>query len=126
MITQTRRRHVVVGVDGSPQSLAALRQAVSQARCRSAELQVVYAREPVKVTDATPLADGDLAPAGARNAAAEQQARYEAFARDEEGRALISAALRHAVGGTPRDIVVIPVVAGWETGAGAGRPRVVG
>jgi nucleotide-binding universal stress UspA family protein len=36
-----RVRRVVVGVDGSPNSLAALRRAVMQARLRSAELDVV-------------------------------------------------------------------------------------
>jgi nucleotide-binding universal stress UspA family protein len=39
-----RRRHahrVVVGVDGSPNSLAALRRAIAQARMRDAELDVV-------------------------------------------------------------------------------------
>jgi nucleotide-binding universal stress UspA family protein len=42
--SSVRRRHahrVVVGVDGSPNSLAALRRAIAQARLRNAELDVV-------------------------------------------------------------------------------------
>lgn len=112
MITPGRQRRVVVGVDSSVLSLAAVRQAVAQARCRRAELRVVYARRPVKVTDLPTLVDGDLSAVGPMSiAAARDQAIYEAAIRDEEGRALIAAALQHAVGGTPRDIVVTPVVA---------------
>lgn len=42
---------VVVGVDGSPHSVAALRAAADEARCRSARLQVVYVYEPVRGLD---------------------------------------------------------------------------
>lgn len=117
MITQVRQRRVVVGVDGSPLSLAAVRQAVAQARCRGAELRVVYARPPVEVTGFPALVDRDLSAVGSMSlAAAQQRARYEAATRDEEGRALIAAALEQAVGGTPLDITVHWIVAVGKPG----------
>lgn len=117
MITRERQRRVVVGVYSSALSLAAVRQAVAQARCRGAELRVVYARRPVKVTDLPAPADGELSAVGWTNvAAAQEQAFREAAIRDEEGRALIAAVLEHAVGGTPRDIAVRPVVSIWRPG----------
>ena len=42
---------VVVGVDGSPQSLEACRLAADEARCRSARLRAVYVYEPVRVRE---------------------------------------------------------------------------
>lgn len=41
-MTVTSDERVVVGVDGSPESAAALREAADQARCRRARLCVVY------------------------------------------------------------------------------------
>lgn len=42
---------VVVGVDGSPESLEALRMAAREARCRSARLRAVHVYEPVRSRD---------------------------------------------------------------------------
>jgi nucleotide-binding universal stress UspA family protein len=48
--------YVVVGVDGSAQSIQALRLAVQEARCRSAHLHAVYVFEPVHARDVTTVA----------------------------------------------------------------------
>ena len=42
----TARRRIVVGVDGSPNSVAALRRAAAQADLRHAELELVYVVAP--------------------------------------------------------------------------------
>lgn len=47
---------VVVGVDGSQDSFAALRLAADEARCRSARLHIVYVYEPVRTTQAATAA----------------------------------------------------------------------
>lgn len=47
---------VVVGIDGSQESLAALRLAADEARCRSGRLHVVYVYAPVRATDLTAAA----------------------------------------------------------------------
>lgn len=49
-------REVVVGIDGSEQSYAALRWAAEEARCRSARLHIVHVYEPVKPTNASAAA----------------------------------------------------------------------
>jgi nucleotide-binding universal stress UspA family protein len=105
-MTRYGRRRVVVGVDGSPQSLAALREAVAQARCRRAALHVVHARRPVKNTD-TPHVSYFDAEGWAHEFAAEQQRRLEeAAVLEQEGRAMIAVSLDRAVGGVPADIEV--------------------
>lgn len=109
-MTRSGQRRVVVGVDGSPQSLAALRHAVAQARCRNAELYVVHARRPVKNIDAPHVSYFD-AEGWAHEFAAEQQRRLEqATILEHEGRALIASSLDQAVGGVPHDIVVKEIV----------------
>lgn len=102
-------------MDGSGQSLAAVRLALTQARCRGTELRVVYARPPVEPHDLALLVD--LPTTGSiRVVAAQQRARTEATIRDAEGRALIAAALAESVGGMPRHVAVHPVVAVGEPG----------
>lgn len=85
---------VVVGVDGSQHSLGALQLAAQEARCRSAELHVVYVYEPVRATQASiaamVVAAGTSAPRGT-----DDTALREATQRDEEARA---EAQRHADG----------------------------
>lgn len=109
-MTRSGQRRVVVGVDGSPPSLAALRHAVSQARCRNAELYVVHARRPVKNIDTIHVGYFD-AEGWAHEFAAEQQRRLEeANILEHEGRALIASSLDEAVGGVPHDIVVKEIV----------------
>ena len=109
-MTRSGQRRVVVGVDGSPQSLAALRHAVAQARCRNAALYVVHARRPVKNID-TPHVGYFDAEGWAHEFAAEQERRLEeANILEQEGRALIASSLDEAVGGVPRDIVVKEIV----------------
>jgi nucleotide-binding universal stress UspA family protein len=49
--TNVGEGRVVVGVDGSPQSVAALRAAVEQARCRGSRLCIVNARQPSNERD---------------------------------------------------------------------------
>lgn len=47
---------VVVGVDGSEHSVAALRLAATEARCRATDLHVVYVYEPVRAAHAAAAA----------------------------------------------------------------------
>lgn len=69
----TGQRVVVVGIDGSDHSILALRQAISEAALRSAELHIVY------VTDATPAVlhlPGDVTVTTADLAAVERDAAW--------------------------------------------------
>lgn len=62
---------VVVGVDGSRESLTALRLSAREAGCRSARLQIAYVYEPVRaisVPAAASVVATDLAPSTTSNA----------------------------------------------------------
>lgn len=48
--------YVVVGVDGSAQSIRALRLAAQEARCRSARLHAVYVFEPIPAGEVSTVA----------------------------------------------------------------------
>jgi nucleotide-binding universal stress UspA family protein len=63
---------VVVGVDGSEHSVAALRLALLEARCRSSDLHVVYVYEPVRGSHAAAAASAVVGEAwSGRDTAAE-------------------------------------------------------
>lgn len=102
----TANRRVFVGVDGTLAGLRALRQAVTEARCREAELHVVHVR--------------DVLPAGAQLgmfavALSELHDEHPDSVRlDSEADALIGDSLQRALGGTPSDVTVHRVVSvGW-------------
>jgi nucleotide-binding universal stress UspA family protein len=85
---------VVVGIDGSPPSLAALRMAADEAHWRSARLHVVYVYEPTRRTSAARAAS--VLAAGTEASPADDVAALRAAeARDEEESAEVH---RHAEG----------------------------
>lgn len=75
--------NVVVGIDGSPTSLAALRLAADEARWRSGHLHVVYVYEPVRRSHAADAAAVVAAGTGA-SPADDTAALHDAEARDEQ------------------------------------------
>jgi nucleotide-binding universal stress UspA family protein len=115
------RRSIVVGVDGSEGSIAALRWALDEARLRGARLRVVHA-----VGSALPLGDVGVGHAGIAAPAvlaSEDVERLAAAARSE-GERVIGASL-DAAGATAGDDVERVVVEGpaarvlIETGRGS-------
>ena len=84
---------VVVGIDGSPQSVMALRLAADEARCRSVELHVVHVYEPVRTAQAATAAMAVAASASASYP--DEAVLKDATRRDDEERA---EAHRHAEG----------------------------
>lgn len=88
------KAEVVVGVDGSQESFAALRLAADEARCRSARLHVVYVYEPVRTVQAATAATVVAAGTWASPTTSDSVLR-DAQRRDDEERA---EAHRHAEG----------------------------
>lgn len=84
---------IVVGVDGSDSSVAALRWAVEEARLRDAALEVVHAWEYPGVADVAAIAAYTISPAELERGARE----------------VLDAAIA-AVGPMPTGVVVTPVV----------------
>ena len=82
---------IVVGVDGSPTSDAALRWAVAEARLRDSKLRVVHAYQPPRV----PLTEAGLA-AGMAVPAVLKDAESLRRAAETEARDVIEEALRRA------------------------------
>jgi nucleotide-binding universal stress UspA family protein len=103
-MTLTSTERVIVGVDGSPGSITALRTAAEQARCRNARLCVVHVRPrrgllrsqlggfygPGGVTASSPLLDRPLTAADP----------------DTDTRRIVDAALEQALGPDPNDLVI--------------------
>lgn len=86
------RAEVVVGVDGSPDSFAALELAADEARSRSARLHVVYVYEPMRTSQAITAAA--VVAAGTWTSPTTGDSMLEnAFRRDDQERA---EAKRHA------------------------------
>jgi nucleotide-binding universal stress UspA family protein len=92
---------VIVGVDASLAGLAALREAVEQARCRQAELRVVHVRRAAvpRFTEAT--ASGEVS----------EQILAEITKADHAALGLIETCLQRALGNVPSDVSIDPVVA---------------
>lgn len=88
------KAEVVVGVDGSQESFAALRLAADEARCRSAHLHVVYVYEPARTSEAADAASVVAAGMWTSPTPGDSVLR-DAQRRDEEERA---EARRHAEG----------------------------
>ena len=97
---------IVVGVDGSPGSDAALRWALDEARLRGSKLQVVHAYEPPSafITEAGLGVGGVPSPPVSADAEGRLREAAEAAARD-----VIEQALQRAAGETaPTEIEVTP------------------
>jgi nucleotide-binding universal stress UspA family protein len=95
------RNRVTVGVDGSLASLAALREAVGQARSRHGELRVIHVRRAVRAPF-TPNVYGLPAP-GLPVA--------EIKSADHTAHRLIEICLQRAFGDVPADVSIDPFVA---------------
>lgn len=92
-----RKPRVYVGVDGSPDSLRALRYAVDEARHRDADLYVVHVVRPVRASvSRTNILDPSSAAVCARAVPSI----------DDEAEAVIASCLERAFGGVPRDLTV--------------------
>jgi len=98
----TRTPRIVVGVDGSMTSLAAVREAVSEARRRRAELHIVHVRAPVSVKPAPGSVSSPVA--------AERRASANAAA-DAQAQGLIAASIQQAMGELPAGLDVQRIVA---------------
>jgi nucleotide-binding universal stress UspA family protein len=87
---------IVVGVDGSPGSDAALRWALDEARLRGSKLRVVHAYEEPQV----PLSDVGLGAAGipAPPVAGRDDVERLRASAEEQARSVIESALRRVVG----------------------------
>jgi len=107
-MSRSGQGRVVVGVDGSPQSLAALREAVGQARRRRAELHVVHVRRPASPKSNMYYFDAEGTAYGLT--ASQKVLARENFLLDRDALALIEDCFDRAVGGTPRDILVTKIV----------------
>ena len=90
-----RKTRVFVGLDGSMGSLRALRQAVTEARERGAELYAIHVRRP------TPSAPYQIPTEAEARRHADRQDRQ-----DRQAKNLIVTCLDEALGGPPLDIVV--------------------
>ncbi|MEU9382336.1 universal stress protein [Streptomyces sp. NPDC048279] len=107
MSESTFGNRIVVGVDGSEASLAALRWAGEQARILGVEVVAVHAWEP-----AAPLAP--YAPAAGRPTTAEQR---------ERATALLHSTVRRAFGARPAPSVRVVLVQGPPTRVLLGQTR---
>ena len=82
----TAMAYVVVGVDGSAQSIRALRVAAQEARCRSARLHVVYVFAPVPAREVGTVATVTATASPASSAAMLREAYRRSAAHELEAR----------------------------------------